>query len=192
MAVKRSKILIIHGSTRAGRKGLVVSKWLFDLAQNRPNLDAELVDLRSWPLPFFNEPQSPSELKGNYSSSLAKSWAEKIGCADGFVFVTPEYNHGYSAVLKNALDYAYAEWNFKPAALVGYSSGAVAGARAVDQLRNVLSALRLWTLPGDLLVPRIGKIFDAQGRMTDEKLSARAEKTLIELGNIAVVMKDRR
>lgn len=171
---------------------MVVSEWLLKLAKNHPRLKAELVDLRSWPLPFFDEEKSPSALKGNYSSDLAKSWAEKIGGADGFIFVTPEYNHGYPAVLKNALDYAYAEWNFKSAAMAGYSSGQMAGTRAVDQLRNVLSALRLWTIPSDLLVPQIEKNFDASGRMTDEKLSARAENLLVELENAAAAVRERR
>ena len=100
----------------------------------------EILDLRDYPLPFFDEPMSPTAAmgkKGAYPYPVSAQWTAKIGEADGFIFVTPEYNHGYSAVLKNAFDYVGREWNKKPVAFVGY--GTVGGARAVEQLRPVVT-----------------------------------------------------
>ncbi|MBI4079361.1 MAG: NAD(P)H-dependent oxidoreductase [Candidatus Levybacteria bacterium] len=108
-------------------------------------IEVELLDLRDYPLPFFDEPNSPEGLKGNYANKTAKRWAKKIGLADAFIIITPEYNRGPSAVLKNALDYVYYEWNRKPVAFVSYAPGAAAGIRAVEQLR--LSCIELQMAP---------------------------------------------
>src|SRR5579859_7915590 len=136
------KIQVIIGSTRKGRFSEKPAHWIFDELKKRQDVDAELIDLRDWPLPFFDESISPSQNKGTYENALAAKWAKKIEEADGFIIVTPEYNHGYSAVLKNALDYVYKEWNKKPVGFVSYG-GISGGTRAVQQLRQVAIELQM-------------------------------------------------
>jgi NAD(P)H-dependent FMN reductase len=133
------KIAIIIGSTRPVRKGEAVGKWVLERAQARGDAEYELIDLREVNLPFLNEPQSPA--RGEYAHPHTKAWSERIAPFDAFVFVTPEYNHGMCAPLKNALDTLYKEWNNKAAAFVGY--GTNGGARAVEQLRQVAIALQM-------------------------------------------------
>jgi NAD(P)H-dependent FMN reductase len=133
------KIAIIIGSTRPNRIGEAVAKWVHQLAIKRSDAQFELVDLRDFNLPLLDEPVPPS--MGQYSKPHTKAWAAKVASFDGFVFVTPEYNHGTPGALKNALDYLYAEWNNKAAAFVSY--GSAGGARAVEQLRLVLSELQM-------------------------------------------------
>jgi len=133
------KIAIILGSTREGRNGEAVAKWVLDAAANRAAADYELVDLRDYPLPMFNEPISPAYAPSTNPDVV--KFAEKINEFDGYVFVTPEYNHSISGVLKNAIDYLYKEWNDKAAAFVSY--GAFNGARAVEQLRGIASEMQL-------------------------------------------------
>jgi NAD(P)H-dependent FMN reductase len=133
------KIGIITGSTRPGRNGEAVAKWVHQIAQNRKDAEFELVDIVDYHLPLLDEPV-PSSF-GQYSRPHTKKWAAKIATFDGFVFVTPEYNHATSGALKNAIDFVYAEWNNKAAGFVGY--GSVGGARAVENLRLVMGELQV-------------------------------------------------
>jgi NAD(P)H-dependent FMN reductase len=133
------RIGIILGSTRPNRNGEQVARWVFDLASQREDAEYELIDLRDYPLPHLDEPLPPSF--GQYAGDHTKAWAQKIASFDGFVIVTPEYNHGTSGVLKNALDYLYAEWNNKAVGFVSY--GAVGGARAAEHLRLVAAELQM-------------------------------------------------
>jgi NAD(P)H-dependent FMN reductase len=128
---------IIVGSTRPGRKALDVANWVMELAAGRGDAAFELVDIQDFDLPLLDEPMPPS--MGQYSQPHTKAWAAKIAEFDGFVFVTPEYNHGTSGALKNAIDYLYKEWNHKAAGFVGY--GSAGGARAVEHLRLVMGEL---------------------------------------------------
>ena len=134
-----TRIGIILGSTRPNRNGEQVAKWVYDIASQRNDAEFELVDLRDYPLPHLDEPLPPS--MGQYQNEHTKQWADKIASFDGFVFVTPEYNHSTSGVLKNAIDYLYAEWNNKAAGFVSY--GAVGGARAAEHLRLVAGELQM-------------------------------------------------
>jgi len=134
-----TRIGIILGSTRPGRNGEQVAKWVYDLASRRSDAEFELVDLADYPLPHLDEPLPPSV--GRYHNDHTKQWATKIGSFDGFVIVTPEYNHGTSGVLKNALDFLYAEWNNKAVGFVSY--GGTGGARAVEHLRLVAGELQM-------------------------------------------------
>lgn len=133
------KIAIILGSTPPGRKGEAIANWVLAQASTRTGADYELVDLADHPLPFLDEPLPPS--LGRYAGEHTKAWASKIAGYDGFVFVSPEYNHSTSAVLKNAIDYLNAEWNNKAAAFVSY--GALGGARAIEHLRGIASELQI-------------------------------------------------
>jgi NAD(P)H-dependent FMN reductase len=134
-----TKIGIILGSTRPGRNGEAVAKWVLDIAKQRPEAEFDLIDLIDYPLPHLDEVVPPS--MGQYQNDHTKAWAAKIAEYDGYIFVTPEYNHSTSGVLKNAIDYLYKEWNNKAAAFVSY--GGVGGARAVEHLRLILSELQV-------------------------------------------------
>jgi NAD(P)H-dependent FMN reductase len=133
------KIAIILGTTRATRFADKPSKWLLEIASRRSDLSFEILDLRDFPLPFFDEVSSnrfaPSK------NATAQLWQKKLSEFDGFIFVTAEYNHSISAVLKNALDYAYPEWNRKPAAFLGY--GSVGAARAIQHLKDICVELQM-------------------------------------------------
>lgn len=133
------RIAIILGSTRPGRKGEPVARWVHDQARQRNDAEYELVDIAEFDLPLLDEPIPPSQNK--YSKDHTKRWAAKIATFDGFVFVTPEYNHGTSAALKNAIDYLYKEWNNKAAAFVSY--GSAGGTRAVEHLRGIMAELQV-------------------------------------------------
>jgi NAD(P)H-dependent FMN reductase len=133
------RIGIILGSTRPGRLGESVARWVLDKARARGDAEYELVDVGAFNLPLLDEPVPAS--RHRYSKPHTQAWAEKIASFDGFVFVTAEYNHGVPAALKNALDFLYAEWNHKAAGFVGY--GGSGGVRAVEQLRPVLAELQI-------------------------------------------------
>jgi len=137
----KPRIGIIISTTREGRFGDKPARWIHDIGARRSDLDFEIIDLRDYPLPFFDEVRSPAY--GPSERPDVKRWQAKLASLDGFVFVTAEYNRSMPAVLKNALDYAYAEWNRKPAAFVGY--GPLGAARAVEHLRN--SAVELQMAP---------------------------------------------
>jgi NAD(P)H-dependent FMN reductase len=134
-----SRIGIILGSTRPNRNGEQVAEWVLELASRRDDAEFELVDLRDYPLPHLDEPLPPS--LGQYANDHTKQWAAKIASFDGFVIVTPEYNHAPSGVLKNAIDFLHAEWNNKAVGFVSY--GAAGGARAAEHLRLVAGELQM-------------------------------------------------
>lgn len=184
------KIQIILGSTRQGRRGEKVAKWVLGQAIMRKDLKVELLDLRDWPLPFFDEPKSPSTIsEGEYSTKAANQWAAKVAEADGYVIVTPEYNHGYSAVLKNALDYVYKGWNNKPVFFVSYSTGSVGGARAVEQLRVVVNNLQMVALQAALHLPRVHEAFDEQGGVKDARFNSGLSAIFDQLAKLANIYK---
>ncbi|HWD01541.1 MAG TPA: NAD(P)H-dependent oxidoreductase [Amycolatopsis sp.] len=134
-----TKIAIIIGSTRPGRKGEAVAQWALDIAKQRGTAEYEIVDLLDYELPHLDE-VLPAAM-GQYQQAHTKRWAEKVAEFDGFVFVTPEYNHAIPGPLKNAIDFVGAEWFNKAAGFIGY--GAVSGVRAVEQLRLILSNLQV-------------------------------------------------
>jgi NAD(P)H-dependent FMN reductase len=133
------KTAIVIGSTRPGRKAEAVAHWVYDIAKQRDDAEFEIVDVKAFNLPLLDEPMPPS--MGRYSQPHTKAWAAKIASFDAFVFVTPEYNHGTSGALKNALDFLYREWNNKAAGFVSY--GGAGGRNAVEQLRGVMGELQI-------------------------------------------------
>ena len=137
---------IIVGSIREERVALPVATWVKQVAAAYGPWTTELVDLKTWALPMFEFAKPPA--MGAYQDELQLRWAKTISCGDAYIFVAPEYNHGYSAVLKNALDYLFAEWQRKPANFVSY--GNVGGARGVEQLRLVLVELQMAPLASAL------------------------------------------
>ncbi|GGM06921.1 NADPH-dependent FMN reductase [Dactylosporangium sucinum] len=134
-----TKVGIILGSTRPGRAGESVAKWVYDIASRRTDAEFELVDLLDYNLPHLDEAMPPA--MGQYANEHTKQWAAKIASFDAFVFVTPEYNHSTSGALKNAIDFLYSEWNNKAAGFVSY--GSAGGTRAVEHLRLIMGELQV-------------------------------------------------
>ncbi len=137
--MSKPKIAIIVGSTRAQRFADVPAEWIANLARQNSDIEVEIVDLRDFPLPLFDEVASSAWVPSK--NEVAQRWQKKIAEFDGFIFTAAEYNHGPTAVLKNAIDYAAKEWNKKPAGFVGY--GAVGAARAIEQLRMYAVELQM-------------------------------------------------
>lgn len=133
------KIGVILGSTREGRFGDKPARWFMNLAAQRTDMECELLDLRDYKMPFFNE--GASNAWAPTQNPEGRRWQEKIATFDGYVIIAPEYNHAPPAVLKNALDYAYVEWIRKPVAFVGY--GSVGAARSIEQLRLIVNELQM-------------------------------------------------
>ncbi len=172
-----TKIGIILGSTRPGRNGEAVAKWVTEIASRRTDAEFELVDLADYPLPHLDEPMSAAW--GNYQNDHTKAWSAKISEFDGFVFVTPEYNHSTSGVLKNALDYLYAEWNNKAAAFVSY--GGVGGARAVEHLRLIASELQLATVRAQVAISLLTEFKDFREFTPSDYLEPQVDTMLDQL-----------
>lgn len=170
---------IIIGSTREKRFGEQPAQWIFEKTQKKSGVTAELVDLRDYPLPFYEEAQTPGALKGNYKNDMARTWLAKIKTFDAYIIVSPEYNHGYPAVLKNALDYAYYEWNNKPVGFVSY--GGVGGARSVEQLRLVTIELQMAPIRNAVYIPGFWKLLDEHGKLKTESFDEQGDKLLEQL-----------
>ena len=142
------KIAIVLGSTRPGRIGEAVAKWAYGIARTHGGAEYELVDVKDFSLPLLDEPVPPSMAPHSLPHTLA--WAARIDSFDGFVFVTPEYNHGIPGALKNAIDFLYTEWNNKAAGFISY--GSAGGARAVEQLRLVMGELQIADVRAQLML----------------------------------------
>ena len=151
MDIRPTKIQVILGSTRQNRFSEKPGLYIIDELKKKESVEVELVDLRDWPLPFFDAPSSPAALKGNYPYEIVKKWGTVIDGADGYIMVTPEYNHGYPAVLKNAIDWLFTEWKDKPVGFVSY--GNVGGARAIEQLRQVVIELQMLPIRNAIHIP---------------------------------------
>ena len=145
-------ISVIVGSTRQGRFSEKPAQWIFEHLRKRKEVEARLLDLRDFPMPFFDQAVPPS-MPGRppYPNEVVQKWTAQIGASDGFVFVTPEYNYGTSAVLKNAIDWVYPEWNRKAAAFVSY--GSAMGARAVQQLRETAIEVQMAPIRSSVPLP---------------------------------------
>ena len=145
-------ISVIVGSTRQGRFSEKPARWIFQHLKKRTGIEARLLDLRDFPMPFFDQPMPPA-MPGRppYENEAVERWTAEIARSDGFIVVTPEYNFGPSAVLKNALDWVYPEWNRKAVAFVSY--GSVAGARSVQQLRETAIELQLAPVRSSVHIP---------------------------------------
>ncbi|HJD77991.1 MAG TPA: NAD(P)H-dependent oxidoreductase [Corynebacterium pollutisoli] len=134
-----TRIAVIVGSTRPNRNAPAVAEWVYENARNRADAEYELVDIADFNLPLLDEPNPPA--MGQYENEHTKKWAEKIASFDGYIFVTPEYNHSVPGALKNAVDYLYAEWNNKAIAFVSY--GSAGGTRAVEAWRLIAAELQM-------------------------------------------------
>jgi NAD(P)H-dependent FMN reductase len=167
------RIAIILGSTRPRRVGEAVAGWTHRIASKRSDAEFELVDIRDFNLPLLDEPVPPS--LGKYSETHTKVWSAKIASFDAYVFVTPEYNHGTSAALKNAIDYLYREWNNKAAGFVSY--GSAGGARAVEQLRLTMAELQIADVRAQVML----SLFTDFEKMSVFKPAGHQEKALMTM-----------
>ena len=155
-------ISVIVGSTRQGRFSEKPAQWIFQHLKKRADVDARLLDLRDFPMPFFDQAMSPAwPGRPPYENEVVRKWTAAIGASDGFVFVTPEYNYGPPAVLKNAIDWVYPEWNRKAIAFVSY--GGAGGARSVQQLRETAIEVQLAPIRSSVHIPLppLSRIFRA-------------------------------
>lgn len=160
---------IIMGSTREGRVSDKIAPWVLEQANKTGAFNAEILDLRDFELPFFNESVAPGDRETPYTSpESVVRWTKKIGEADAFVVIAPEYNRGYPAVLKNAFDWVYKEWNDKPIAFVAY--GGVGGARSVEQLRLVSIPLQMAPIRQGVHIPE--RTYLKEGAFHVEALAA--------------------
>lgn len=165
--VHAPKVLEIVASTRPGRIGRSVADWFLVHAAARSDLTFEIADLAEWNLPFLDEPL-PAKM-GTYRNEHTRRWSAKVAGADGILVVTPEYNHGYPAALKNAVDYLYHEWEGKPVAFVSYGIGA--GRLAVAQLTQVVEAVGMRRVAGGVAIRLQAEMFDEDGRLVEPRLS---------------------
>ncbi|WP_068261745.1 NADPH-dependent FMN reductase [Janibacter limosus] len=172
------KIAIILGSTRPGRFGAQVSEWVMQQVEGRDDAEYELVDLADYDLDLLNEPTVPGAAKRQYDNPKTRRWSTKIDEFDGYVFVTPEYNHGVPAALKNAFDVLYPEWVHKGAALVSY--GADGGVRAVEHWRTILANAQMHVVRGQV---SFSTMLEAESG-EDGEVFAPAERRTKEIGNV--------
>ena len=150
--MSKPRLLVVVGSTRPGRLGLPIARWFEGVAEADGRFEVELADLAEVNLPLLDEPGHPA--LGEYAHEHTKAWAATVAACDAVVLVTPEYNHGYPASLKNALDYLHAEWRDKPVGFVSYG-GVSGGTRSVGQLKSVVAALRMTPVVETVIIPMV-------------------------------------
>jgi len=176
--------MILLGSTRQGRRGEVVAKWVKTAADADSRFEVDYVDLRELNLPFFDEPESPFTMYDegrDYIRPEGKAWAQRVGKSEGVLVVTPEYNHGYPGVLKNALDWVGREWGDKPVAFVSYGN-ITGGARSVEQLRQVANELGLVQVANAIYFPGISRgAFTEAGQPSNAGANDNLKKMFDEL-----------
>lgn len=175
----KPKIKIILASIREGRAGAKVAEWFMPIAERYDSAAFELLDLLDFPLPPFADALPPSQRQGPHPDPAVNRWLEKIDEADGFIVITPEYNHGYPSALKNAYDYGYKEWNDKAIGFIGYG-GAAGGARSVEQQRLVVAELKMYDVRDQVLIPFIWAAFDEDGQLKNQETHEKNARLVIE------------
>src|SRR6478672_6151814 len=184
--IQMPSLQIIVASTRPGRVGLAVGQWVRDRAVEHGAFDVELIDLAEVNLPFLDEPKHPR--LGQYQHQHTRDWSAKIAAGDAFVFVTPEYNHSFNAPLKNAIDYLYAEWQHKPVGFVSYG-GVAAGARALQQLKQVVTALKLLPITEAVNIPFVAQFLEDGAIVANDVMEQAAVAMLDELVRVEAALR---
>lgn len=169
-------VAVIMGTVRQERQTDRIAQWVCSCITRRPDMSARLIDLRAYPLPFFDEPAPP--LSGHCAPAAA-DFARTLAPADAFVFVTPEYNHGVPAVLKNALDHLYVEWNRKPMAVVGYG-GLYGGVRAAEALRQYAVELQMVPVRHCVTFPIVHRSFPAGAEQPSDTITAQVVDSMLD------------
>jgi NAD(P)H-dependent FMN reductase len=179
------KLQVVVGSTRSGRNADSVLRWFLPIARGHKDFETELLDLREWPLPMFQETiETVGDIHSPvYSVPLVKQWNDKIRSGDAFVFLTPEYNHGYPAVLKNAIDSVFFSFGFrhKPVAFVTYSAGIGGGVRCMTQLEQVMIETDSSPVRTGVMVPFVANAFTPEGKPVNPVLGVTAQVMLDDL-----------
>ena len=175
----KPRLQIIIASTRPGRVGLPVAQWLYDRAVAHGGFEVEIVDLAEINLPFMDEPNHPRLRQ--YTHQHTKDWSAKVDAADAFVFVMPEYNYGFTAPLKNAIDYLHHEWQYKPVGFVSYG-GVSAGTRAVQMVKQVVTTLKMVPVSEAVSIPFVQQFIGEEGEVqANETMETAARAMLDEL-----------
>jgi NAD(P)H-dependent FMN reductase len=175
--VTKPTLQIIIASTRPGRVGPSVADWFRDRAVKHGGFDVELIDLAEVNLPLFDEPKHPRF--GEYVHQHTKDWSATIRRGDAYVFVVPEYNYGFNAAIKNAIDYLNQEWQYKPLGFVSYG-GVAAGTRAVQMLKQVVSALKMVPMAESVNIPFVQQFLDEQRVLQPNEIMESAATALLD------------
>jgi NAD(P)H-dependent FMN reductase len=171
------KLLIVIASTRPGRVGLPVGRWLETQARAHGAFEVLLADLLELDLPFMDEPNHPR--LAQYTHQHTKDWSATVNAADAFVFVTPEYNYGPPAALKNAIDFLHNEWQYKPVGFVSYG-GVSGGTRAVQMVKQVVTTLKLTPLPEAVTIPFVAQFIDDEGDFAPNEMIEQSGKAMLD------------
>jgi NAD(P)H-dependent FMN reductase len=175
--MSRPQLLIIIVSTRPGRVGLPVARWFEERARAHGAFDIRIADLAELDLPFMDEPNHPHLRQ--YTKQHTKDWSAIVDAADTFVFVMPEYNFGFTAPLKNAIDYLNHEWRYKPVGLVSYG-GISAGTRAVQMIKQVVTTLRMTPVYEAVSIPFVKQFLDDDGRIQSNDVMTDAAAAMLD------------
>ncbi|HUP26694.1 MAG TPA: NAD(P)H-dependent oxidoreductase [Candidatus Limnocylindrales bacterium] len=175
--------MVINGSVREGRAADKVQNWALEILKQIPNIELDLADLKEIELPFFNEPIIPSVAKGQYQNPAGTAWAKRVGEAEAFIMLTAEYNHGPTAVLKNAIDWVYEGWMYKPVGFISYG-GLAAGTRAVQQLKQNVLNVKLFPALANIHIPNVRQAFNDQGQPVYPGLDENLKKLTAELTDL--------
>jgi NAD(P)H-dependent FMN reductase len=188
--MSQPRLMIVIASTRPGRVGLPVGQWFDGRAREHGGFEVELVDLLELGLPFMDEPNHPRLRQ--YTKKHTRDWSARVDAADAFAFVTPEYNYGLPAALKNAIDYLHFEWAYKPAGFVSYG-GISAGTRSVQMLKQVVTTLKVYALPEAVSIPFVAQFLDDEGVLqaneTMEKASTMVLDELLKVAGALAVLR---
>jgi NAD(P)H-dependent FMN reductase len=178
---------IIVASTRPGRVGYPVAQWIRRAAEEHGAFEVELVDLLEVGLPFMDEPNHPRFQQ--YEHEHTRRWSETVSRADAFLFVMPEYNYGFNAPLKNAIDFLHVEWQYKPVGLVSYG-GVAAGTRAAQMIKQVVTTLKMVPLFEAVSIPFVTQFVDDEGQIVpNETMTASATAMLDELVRVVAALR---
>jgi NAD(P)H-dependent FMN reductase len=172
-----SRLAVIIASNRPGRVAVPVAEWFSEVARQHGGFEVDVVDLAELGLPFMDEPNHPRLRR--YEHDHTRTWSARIEAADAFVVVTPEYNYGMPAILKNALDYLHHEWAYKPVAFVSYG-GVSAGTRSVQMAKQVVSTLRMFPLPEAVAIPFVQQFLDDESRLVPNEVMEGAAKAVLD------------
>lgn len=173
------KVAVVSGSASPNRTGAPIVAWVADALRARDGVEVDVVDLQALALPFFDEPNLPRFQQ--YVHRHTKEWSARVAAADAFVFVTPEYNGSFPAILKNALDYLHKEWHYKPAGVVTYGNGISAGLRGAQALRQVLAALYLVPIQEAVAIPFVKEHLGTDGFHPTPAMDASADAMVREI-----------
>jgi NAD(P)H-dependent FMN reductase len=185
MAKPTLQILVV--STRPGRIGLPVAEWLRDRATAEGSFEVDFADLAAIDLPFMDEPNHPRLRQYNHDHT--KEWSARVEAADAFAFVMPEYNYGFTAPLKNAIDFLHQEWAYKPVGLVSYG-GVSAGTRAAQMVKQVVTTLRMTPVFEAVSIPFVAQFIDDEGALqANEVIENAADAMLAELARVEAALR---